>query len=255
MHDGQNIFSSAGPDSCFGWGSWQVDVTADSLIAEGRMKEIIIVGVDNTRYRYQEYRGPSYPYSKRELAELKRRPSGANDDSRYSNYCWFLIKELKPHIDQHFRTLKKPADTGVMGSSLGGICSLALAWENPRTFGLAASLSGSFQIERSCFLTNEVQKYHGRRKPIRIYLDSGMVDFAGDDDGRRYTGRLVEALRGLGWKDEKNLKHFTDQPMKEFDLGRSGLRHDKWHEAQHSQHNEFYWRMRAWRALTFLFPP
>ncbi len=256
MHDGQNVFSTAGEDCCFGWGGWEIDRTAEALVAEGRMREIIIVAVDNSRYRYQEYRGPAYPYSRRELAQMKRPPSAANDETRYNNYSAFLRKELKPYIDRQFRTLARPEDTGIMGSSLGGICSLALAWQNPKTFGLAASLSGSFQIERSCFLTNVLQAYHGRRKPIRIYIDSGVIDFTGDDDGRRYTDRVAAALRGIGWRDEVNLKHFTDvQPMLEFDLGRSGLRHDKWPEAQTSQHNEFYWRMRAWRALTFLFPP
>jgi hypothetical protein len=39
------------------------------------------------------------------------------------------------------------------------------------------------------------------------------------------------------------------------ELKKAGLRRDKWSEAQTSQHNEFYWRLRAWRALTFLFPP
>src|SRR5262245_37920386 len=37
LHDGQNIFSSAGTNSCFGWGSWELDRTVDRLIAEGRM--------------------------------------------------------------------------------------------------------------------------------------------------------------------------------------------------------------------------
>ena len=40
-----------------------------------------------------------------------------------------------------------------------------------------------------------------------------------------------------------------------YELERLGLSRDKWKEAQTSQHNEFYWRIRAWRALTFLFPP
>jgi hypothetical protein len=35
----------------------------------------------------------------------------------------------------------------------------------------------------------------------------------------------------------------------------TSLRRDKWKEAQTSQHNEFYWRLRSRRALTFLFPP
>jgi hypothetical protein len=38
-------------------------------------------------------------------------------------------------------------------------------------------------------------------------------------------------------------------------LAHTDLRPDKWKEAQRSQHNEFYWRLRVWRALTFLFPP
>src|SRR6266850_5648115 len=182
--------------------------------------------------------------------------AGANDDTRFNNYAAFLTKELKPHIDGHFRTLTNPRNTAVMGSSLGGICSLVLAWENPKAFGSAASLSGSFQIERSNFLTNILQRHRGKPKPIQIYIDSGVIDFTGDDDGRRYTDRVVAALHKIGWRDDVNLKHFTDeQPMQELDLGRSGLRHDKWKEAQSSQHNEFYWRMRAWRALTFLFPP
>jgi len=38
------------------------------------------------------------------------------------------------------------------------------------------------------------------------------------------------------------------------ELEKSGLRPEKWGEALTSQHNELYWRRRAWRALTFLFP-
>src|ERR1043166_9205284 len=255
LHDGQNVFSSAGPDCCYGWGGWEIDRTIEGLAAEGKMQEIIVVAADNSRYRYQEYRGPAYPYNRRELAQLKRRPSAANDETRYKNYAAFLKKELKPYIDRTFRTLPRPESTGLMGSSLGGICSLAMGWESPRPFGLVASLSGSFQLERSHFLTNVLQKYEGRRKALRIYVDSGVIDFTGDDDGRRYTERVAAVLRKIGWEEGVTLSHFTDQPMLELDLGRSGLRQDKWDEAQHSQHNEFYWRMRVWRALTFLFPP
>jgi len=43
--------------------------------------------------------------------------------------------------------------------------------------------------------------------------------------------------------------------LTEAELEKAGLRRDKWKEAQTSQHNEFYWRLRAWRALVFLFPP
>jgi hypothetical protein len=52
------------------------------------------------------------------------------------------------------------------------------------------------------------------------------------------------------------LMHYVDaRPLTRPELEKAGLRRDKWGEAQTSQHNEFYWRLRVWRALTFLFPP
>src|SRR5262249_32116162 len=156
-------------------------------------------------------------------------------------------KELKPRIDREYRTRPAAANTAVMGSSLGGICSLALAWDRPKVFGAAASLSGSYQIEKRNFLEQALRPYYGRRKSVRIYLDSGVIDFTGDDDGRKHTEAVVEELRRIGWKDGTTLRHFVDaRPMSDSELEQAGLRRDKWPEARTSQHNEFYWRHRAW---------
>jgi hypothetical protein len=52
------------------------------------------------------------------------------------------------------------------------------------------------------------------------------------------------------------LKYYVDdEPLNESALEREGVAQSKWKDALQSQHNEFYWRIRAWRALTFLFPP
>ena len=260
VQDGQNVFSSAGPDCCFGWGNWGLDRTVDRLCTEGRMREIIIVAVDNSRARYKEYRGRLHADELLPKGKAKK-PAAVEATNTLDNACFdayanFLIKELKPRIDREFRTLKTSANTGVLGSSLGGICSLSLAWEFPRVFGRAASLSGSFQIERRNFIEQALRPHDGKPKTLRLYLDSGTVDFTGDDDGRKLTSSIVTELRRIGWKDEKNLRHFTDSaPASEHEMEQAGLRREKWGEAQKSQHNEFYWRLRVWRALEFLFPP
>src|SRR2546423_1940794 len=247
LHDGQNVFSSAGANCCFGWGSWELDKTVDSLSATGRMQEIIMVAVDNTRWRYQEYRGPG---------PLGKNSERAGGENRFESYASFLSEELKPKIDREYRTWRGAANTGVMGSSLGGICSVALAWSKPRIFGAAASLSGSFQVEKGYFLKKVLRPYKRKPKPIRLYLDSGTIDYTGDDDGRRITEAVAAELRRIGWEEERNLKHFIElKPFSESELERTGLRASKWEEAQSSQHNEYYWRQRAWRALVFLFPP
>ena len=136
---------------------------------------------------------------------------------------------------------------------MGGICSIILAWEHPEVFGKAASLSGAFHVEKAGFLGKVLRPYQGKPKPVRLYLDSGVVDFMGGDDGKRLTAAVAEECKRIGWGD--SLLHFVDEkPLTPAELEKAQLRPDKWPEAQKSQHNEFYWRVRAWRPLTFLFP-
>jgi predicted alpha/beta superfamily hydrolase len=241
LHDGQNVFSSAGTNICFGWGSWELDRTVDALCRTTNMQEIILVAVDNSSARYAEYCGGHHS-------------AETNGNTAFENYTAFLVRELKPKIDAMYRTRPEPANTGVMGSSLGGICSMVLAWDQPEVFGRAASLSGAFQVDRTNFFFNILRPYRGKAKPTRVYFDSGVVDFTGGDDGRKLTAAVVEEYRRIGWGN--GLMHYVDaKPLTLAELEKVGLRRDKWAEAQTSQHNEFYWRMRVWRALTFLFPP
>jgi enterochelin esterase-like enzyme len=205
------------------------------------MPEILLVAIDNSPARYSEYCG-------------RHRSADADGSTAFENYASFLVQELKPKIDSDFRTQPEPANTGIMGSSMGGICSIVLAWEHPEVFGRAASLSGSFQVETTNFLNNVLGPYQGGVKPTVLYLDSGVVDFTGGDDGQKLTAAVAEEFGRIGWG--KRLMHYVDaKPLSLAELQKAGLRQDKWAEAQTSQHNEFYWRLRVWRALTFLFPP
>ena len=158
-------------------------------------------------------------------------------------------------MDREFRTLTNATNTAVLGSSMGGICRVVLAWERPDSFGGAASLSGSFGIERRKFL-HQLTPISKFPKFPRLYFDSGVRDFSGGDDGRTNTLAVVTELRRLGWRDGTNLRHVVDDHrLTDAELAGSGLRHDKWKAAQTSQHNEFYWRRRVTGALTCLFPP
>jgi pimeloyl-ACP methyl ester carboxylesterase len=200
-----------------------------------------MVAVDNSGLgRYAEYCGAHHS-------------QGASTNTPFENYTAFLLQELKPKIDAQYRTQPEPAHTGVMGSSMGGIVSLILAWEHPEVFGRAASLSGAFMVENTNFLNNMLKPCKARaRKPL-VYLDSGTCDFMGGDDGRALTESVASELKRLGWGPEL-LLYIDLKPLSVEALEKSGLRRDKWEEAQRSQHNEFYWRLRSSRPLTFLFP-
>src|ERR1035437_8872527 len=112
-HDGQNLFDPS--TSAFGI-DWQLDETADSLIQQGKIKEIIIVGIYNTRGRMKEYY------------------TGNTGES----YMKFVVKDLKPFIDKTYRTLPDRKNTATIGSSAGGLVSFMLVWEYNDVFSRAA---------------------------------------------------------------------------------------------------------------------
>jgi len=239
LNDGQGMFTAAGPGNAEGWGNWALDRTVDELSASGKMQEIIMVAVNASRSRFVEYNG---------------RKSIAGEMTSFENYASFLTEELKPRMDSTYRTQADGAHTGILGSALGGLCALSVAWQYPEVFGQAACLSGAFESDQTNFLKQTLGGYRGKPKLIRIYLDSGRRDYSGDDD-YALTREAYGQLRRIGWNG-RNLKRFTDESLVTMaEFAKSGVRHDKWVDSQASQHNELYWQMRAWRALVFIFPP
>jgi enterochelin esterase-like enzyme len=120
LNDGQNLFESM---TAFGGVEWQVDETADRLIREGTISPLIIVGMDNTgKDRLREY----MPH--RSLGIRMLRAQG-------KHYPDFLMKEVMPFVEKNYRVATRPEDTGLGGSSLGGLIALYTAMVRPGVFG------------------------------------------------------------------------------------------------------------------------
>ena len=94
-----------------------------------------------------------------------------------NQYGQLLVKELKPWIDEEYRTLPDEANTAIGGSSLGGLVSLYLGLEHAETFGKLAVMSPSIWWNHKSIL-GYVNEYDGPPWP-RIWLD------VGDGEGRR----------------------------------------------------------------------
>ena len=86
---------------------WKVDETADSLINSNEINEFIAVGIYNTKDRLEEYNWFT---------------------EKGKNYCSFIVNELKPFIDDTYRTKKGRKYNAVIGSSMGGLISFQLLW-------------------------------------------------------------------------------------------------------------------------------
>lgn len=156
MHDGQNIFD----DLTSYAGEWGVDESAEGLAARGL--KCIIVGIPNGREaRLDEY-GPWED-------ERLRQHSAAGQGGRALEYLAFLLGNVKPLIDSSFRTSRLRSQTGISGSSMGGLVSLWAALEARETFGFCAALSSSF------WLGGKLEEFvKSRVSPgLRVYQDVG----------------------------------------------------------------------------------
>ena len=154
LQDGQNLFFD--PSTAFAGQDWRADITADELIRGGAIESLLIVGVYNTGVRrISEYTPTRDP---------RRRKGGKAD-----RYAQMLARELKPFIDANYRTRKGVADTGVGGSSLGGLVSLEAGLLYPRVFGRLAVLSPSVWWDGRSIL-RAVHEFKGPARP-RIWLD------------------------------------------------------------------------------------
>jgi enterochelin esterase-like enzyme len=91
------------------------------------IEEVIVIGI-HPNDRIKEYTSPGY-----------------------ADYGRFLAETLKPLIDARYRTLAGPANTAVMGSSLGGVVSFYLGWQWPKgTETRASSAMGRLQPSMRC---------------------------------------------------------------------------------------------------------
>jgi hypothetical protein len=147
MHDGQNLFDSR---SAFGGVPWGVDEALAALVALGEVPPTIIVAVGNTAQRWYEYAPEAalraLPADVRAAADAEVPLAGA--DLAAEAYVRFLADELKPQIDQRFRTLPARADTFVMGSSMGGLAALYALCRRPEVYGGAACVSTHWPVTR-----------------------------------------------------------------------------------------------------------
>jgi predicted alpha/beta superfamily hydrolase len=185
MHDGQNLFDAR---TAFGGVEWQVDETMNRLVGEGRVREAIVVGVENTARRIDEYtpsRDPGY--------------GGGEGDV----YLDFLVQDIMPWVEARYRTLSGPRHRVVMGSSLGGLISCYAAWTRSGDFGAAGCLSSSFWWNEQLF-TRQVEAATGKA-PVRFYVDSG-----GQNDGAPATARMRDALEADGHEHGVDLWHWYE---------------------------------------------
>jgi predicted alpha/beta superfamily hydrolase len=245
MQDGQNLWAAL-PQLAFA-GTWDVDTSFDLASEQGACSanglvgwgaqpfggtpttctgdgdcpsmecrtfpEAIVIGVANTTGRIYEYTPTTDPTT----------PGGGGGDL----YIQMLVQELKPQIDSLLRTRTDVTNTGLAGSSLGGLISSYAGYMHPEVFGKIGALSPSTWWNNDVLVTDVGMTLSAPQRPVAVYIDSG----AGSVDDESDTDLLASAYLALGYVDGQSFRHVV-QPG--------------------AAHNETYWAERFPGAMQLL---
>ena len=134
MHDGQNLFFKEA--SSYGE-IWDAHTQYERFIKAGLIEPHIIIGIDNNKFRMDEYA----PFDN---STIYKNYSDEHRVPHYGDlYAKFIVEELKPWVDKKFDTKQGKQDTYMMGASLGGLISLYCGLKYPEVFSGIGCLSTS----------------------------------------------------------------------------------------------------------------
>ncbi|HVP14309.1 MAG TPA: alpha/beta hydrolase-fold protein, partial [Terriglobales bacterium] len=191
---------------------------AEDLIRRGEMEPIILVAIDqvNGTQRFVDY--APWPDS---LSGWPW-PNGRGDF-----YLRAVRDTLKPAVDRRYRTLTGPANTAMMGLSLGGLISVYAGFAYDSTFGKVAGMSPSYWWDGYEILDFALAR---GRPPLltRFYQDTGT--------GRDYCpiGPMADIAPRLGFVPGVDFLSLV---------------------AADANHDTGAWQQRSPGMLRFLFPP
>jgi enterochelin esterase-like enzyme len=244
MHDGQNLFDR--PAAGYGT-EWEIDETLDWLIREKKVRPTIVVGIWSTRKRLREY-VPSKAFEYVPPKYMDRVRGLYQGDPLSDGYLKFIVSELRPMIDRRFNVKTDPANTVIMGSSMGALISLYAIDEYPQIFGGAGMMSThwpqfvpaegakSISDEEYEIMSSAFERYLSPALPDpkthKLYFDDGNETL--DPIYARYQKRIEAVVAQRGYRQGVNWssRNFPGQ-----------------------KHNALSWSSRVEIPLQFLLPP
>jgi predicted alpha/beta superfamily hydrolase len=217
LNDGQNLFD---PGRAFAGRTWRIAETAARLVRSGRIRPLMIVGIDHGDARRSREYLP---------VEDDRNPGARGPLGR--EYAEFVTREVMPLIHRNYPVARGASNTGFGGSSYGAVAALYTAILKPGIFGRLLIESPSLYVGDQ-FLLRRARA--AKRWPSRIYLGVGTSE-TNSAEINEETVRNVQRLERM----------LRDR--------RLGSRRLQTVIEEGATHSEDAWARRLPRALEFLY--
>jgi predicted alpha/beta superfamily hydrolase len=186
MHDGQNCFD--GMTSYIPNQEWRADEAAQALIENRMLRPLIIVAIDNAGAdRANEYLPTKVKTTVKKYGE-------------------FVVGEVMPFINRTYRTKTGAKNTGLCGSSFGGVATLCIGLNYPAVFGSLGVISPSVWWDDRVLL--KMVDALPKKTDQKIWVDIGTTE-GGDSEGD--AAALFDRLAAKGWTPGKNLIFYRDR--------------------------------------------
>ncbi len=207
LHDAQNVFEATQSN---GYGKWQAGAALNKLYETTGWGCIAVAIEHGNEYRLSEYS----PWASTE-----------NGGGEGKAYMEFITETLKPAVDNNFKTLPNAENTGIMGSSMGGLISMYAALEHGNVFGKVGVFSPSFWWSDDLYELAANQPFNNVQK---------LVLLAGGKESDAMVPDVLAMYNTLVDND-----YFEHKIMLDF---------YEW-----GQHTESFWALEFDKALRFLF--
>jgi S-formylglutathione hydrolase FrmB len=133
--------------------------------------------------------------------------SPVDPSQRYESY---IVQELIPEVDAHYRTIKAREGRAIAGLSMGGYGALKFGIKHPEMFSFAGSLSGAL---RAAWTRSELTSYSWTLVP-----DTLKRAFGPEENGAHTANDIFRLLREVPAERIPSLPYFyldcgTEDPL------------------------------------------
>lgn len=154
--------------------------------------QVIIVGIDTCLETRGSELWPPYPVDK-DFVLSHGNPLLANVETTGDMYAEFVVKYLKPMINEEFQTIADAAHTGIGRSSMEGLESFYMAMRYPDVFGRCLCFSPAFRCHKLSFELEELDKYdYSKIRDNRFFLYNGYetVDYTATESTWEFFAKM-----------------------------------------------------------------
>lgn len=220
MHDGQMLF-----DKTTTWNKqeWGVDEVLTDLYKQQAINKCIVVGIwNNDNKRHAEY----FPQRAWQIIDEAEQSAILEKDDAFVNesmikeglladeYLKFIVRELKPFIDNKYNTKADKNNTFIMGSSMGGLISCYAICEYPGIFGAAVCMSTHWPAVDG-ITVNYLKNHLPNPNTHKIYFDYGTATLDALYEPYQLKVNKIMKKNGFVMDDSFVSKKFEGEPHTE----------------------------------------